>query len=272
MGSEPVIYVKDMYVLDGIKYSLYKQGSLVFVDPQPKNIAAMYSDEYFDEDYASDLQAQDYESSSFTKRFDKLLELLPKGGKLLEIGCASGHFLNCAKQHSFKTYGIEINPKMAEKARMQGHSVYCENFITAQLDKKFDVIYMGHVLEHMTNPNMAVRKARQLLNKDGLLLIDVPGYVNSSFYKPLLLLNKIVKLPRFFKMPGVWKPYHLWEFNKKSLNNLIESNEMQVLYCKGYLNPLNKGNNFLKLIFFIANKIINITGWQAEGITLLAKK
>ena len=44
--------------------------------------------------------------------------------------------------------------------------------------KKFDIITMLNVLEHLADPVLALRQIKKLINKDGILVIDVPNDFN----------------------------------------------------------------------------------------------
>ena len=49
-------------------------------------------------------------------------------------------------------------------------------------EEKFDVITLWHVLEHVENPDMLLKKLKMLLDKNGLLVMSVPNIQSFQFY------------------------------------------------------------------------------------------
>lgn len=96
---------------------------------------------------------------------------------MLDVGCGYGFYLQVAKAHGFEAIGIEPAEPVAKFASERfGLDVIASDFESAQLDDgSFDVLMMHHVLEHLRNPKMALRKAKKLLKDNGLLIISVPN-------------------------------------------------------------------------------------------------
>lgn len=60
------------------------------------------------------------------------------------------------------------------KINHPNHTFLHGNFLTIQLDKKFDMIYASHVLEHIQDTGVFLRKVRKLLSPSGYFFIIVP--------------------------------------------------------------------------------------------------
>lgn len=109
----------------------------------------------------------------------KKLQLINREGKkgvLMDIGCGTGEFLNTVKQDGWKTIGIEPSPS----ARKQGIDNYQlevrdENELANLPPNSFDVITMWHVMEHVPHLQERVKKLKELLKSDGVLIIAVPN-------------------------------------------------------------------------------------------------
>ena len=105
----------------------------------------------------------------------ELLATLPKG-KLLDVGCGSGHMLKLAQQLGWEVTGIEIDPKAVAVARAQGLNVVqgdyrkLESFLNG-----FDCIVCSHVLEHIHNPIELLKLLENAINKNGVLLLSAPN-------------------------------------------------------------------------------------------------
>ena len=100
-------------------------------------------------------------------------------GKLLDVGAGGGEFTYVSSQLGFDSTGIEPNIGYSNYAKDQ----YQANVKTGQLadvDGKFDVITMFHVMEHIPDPVKTFKKLYDLLNEDGSLFIEVPNIESFS--------------------------------------------------------------------------------------------
>jgi SAM-dependent methyltransferase len=98
-------------------------------------------------------------------------------GTLLDVGCASGEFLQVmADRGHWDVFGLEPNSRAASYAeKLTGAKVYRESIERVTLPKsKFDVITMWHVLEHLYKPKLALTKMRSALRSEGKLIVAVP--------------------------------------------------------------------------------------------------
>jgi SAM-dependent methyltransferase len=98
-------------------------------------------------------------------------------GRLLEIGCASGWFLQEATRRGFAARGVEPGREQAElAARRTGLPVFGGTIEEADLDEgALDVVCGWHVLEHVVDPATALARLRGALAPGGLLLLEVPN-------------------------------------------------------------------------------------------------
>lgn len=103
------------------------------------------------------------------------------GKTVLDFGCGAGGYLVLAKNVAESVQGIELENAMREGLNKEG--IPC----AASLDdvKKYDVITMFHVLEHLDEPLKYLAQIKQHLNVNGKLLIEVPNADDAllSLYK-----------------------------------------------------------------------------------------
>ena len=187
--------------------------------------AEMYADPYFraDGDWV-----EGYWSLGYVEAEDKLrrearevLDMLPRrSGRLLEIGCAGGFFLDEARRAGFDVAGIELNATMAEYARGKlGLPVVCariEDVDANAFSEPFDVFVMMDVLEHVPEPRRLFEKADRWLAREACVLIRGPLHNDpvaelKSFVRRLLNLEK--------QLDGY--PLDANDFSKKSLGRLL---------------------------------------------------
>ncbi len=99
------------------------------------------------------------------------------GNSLLEIGVGGGEMAAVAKEFLFDVTGVDIRPAYAEcVSRMLDMPIHAGDFLDFEANDTFDVICMGDVLEHTTEPVRMLRKAVSLLSPDGVLWISTPNF------------------------------------------------------------------------------------------------
>lgn len=100
------------------------------------------------------------------------------GGKLLDIGCASGAFLLYLRRLGWeKLHGIELMPAAAAQANKAGFEVVSgeiEKKLSGYPDASFDVIVSSMVFEHLVDPFAVVREVAKKLKPGGEFLFSLP--------------------------------------------------------------------------------------------------
>ncbi len=107
-----------------------------------------------------------------------LLDMLPKPAKgtaLLDIGCAFGHFLNCAAQRGYEPFGTEVSEAMAKLTRSRcPYPVSVRPIHDLRLSRdRFDAITFVDSFYYFDDPLTTLGHARQLLKPRGQLLMRV---------------------------------------------------------------------------------------------------
>ena len=124
------------------------------------------------------------QQGDFLQIADRLEQLLPQKGKLLEIGCAMGTTLVGFREKGWRVLGVEPEEWCAEIARSKhGLEVISAPFQEAGLAKNsFDAIILLHVIEHVCDPLQALRDIRELLRPGGYLVLETPRYDTPTFF------------------------------------------------------------------------------------------
>ena len=151
----------------------------LFVWPVPDNVLDTYSADYFSGGTGHGYVDYDADKMPMIHTFEKYLDLLAQAGtpsgRLLDVGAATGFFLDLARKRGFEPVGIELAEAAVEKARRKGLNVICGTL--EQLPdppESFDAITMLDVLEHLSAPQQDLARVHQLLRRDGLLVINTP--------------------------------------------------------------------------------------------------
>lgn len=106
----------------------------------------------------------------------KLISRLLQKGDILDIGCATGEFLNYFKERGWQVIGVEPDADARAFAKTQYHiDVLPEEALTRIENRKFDIISLWHVLEHVPSLNERMKRIRDMLKDDGYVVIAVPN-------------------------------------------------------------------------------------------------
>jgi len=158
-------------------------------------------------------------------------------GRLLEVGCAHGWFLEVAK-NSFDVLGIEPDQYIFDGVSKKGLPVLLGFFPDAlEASDKFDVIVFNDVFEHIPDIQIVLENCYRLLAKDGLLLLNLPSSKGIIYRTSKLLCS--LGLNTFFDR--MWQKDipspHLHYFSHGNLNNLLHRHGFSIL-DKGKLKSL----------------------------------
>ena len=128
---------------------------------------------------------------------------------ILDFGCGFGGFLTYVVNDSERCCGVELGREEREYLNTVG--IECKKSID-EYEEKFDIITLFHVFEHLEEPDYYLRKFKQFLNPDGLLIIEVPN-ANDA----LLELYESEKFADF----TYWSA-HMYLYTRDSLKNIIQ--------------------------------------------------
>ncbi len=133
------------------------------------------------------------------------------GGRLLDVGCATGRFLQQMAAVGWRVSGIELDPEAAATARTVTPDVVVGDPAQVTLPRgSFDLITAFHVVEHLPDPARALRNMLAWLAADGLMVVEVPnvgGWGGSLFGR---------------HWSGLDFPRHLVHFTPVTMRALVE--------------------------------------------------
>jgi 2-polyprenyl-3-methyl-5-hydroxy-6-metoxy-1,4-benzoquinol methylase len=153
------------------KFTLLRCDScdLLATDPPPSN-------EIYEHTLDADGNFTEKNTSPWNRPLLRKVKKLKSAGRLLEIGCNDGDFVELANKNDYSAIGIEIDAKAAEYGQKLGRPIIHADFLNYDFTDKFDVIVMNHVLEHIPDIKNVPKKLSEMLKDDGVLVINVPNY------------------------------------------------------------------------------------------------
>jgi SAM-dependent methyltransferase len=199
------------------------------VDPTPsvKEVEDYYLNEFYSGEYRqfndSQLQVQQEQKDFFRLHWQFIHDQCEKfigplaGRTLLDIGCGYCQALLYFRERGLQVHGLEPSKEGADYAA--AHDIPCVRSgietMPADLGRRFDVVTLLNVLEHLREPARALIEIRErYLAPGGVLAIDVPNEFN-DFQTTANVMHDL----------GEWwvhAPVHLNYFSPSSLRRLLE--------------------------------------------------
>jgi SAM-dependent methyltransferase len=91
---------------------------------------------------------------------------------IMDFGCGNGGFLKLIKNSDNTCVGVDLNEDVMNHLKSDD-IITCTD--VNDIDDKFDVITMFHVLEHLSDPITILNNLKTKMNKDSILVIEVPS-------------------------------------------------------------------------------------------------
>jgi 2-polyprenyl-3-methyl-5-hydroxy-6-metoxy-1,4-benzoquinol methylase len=133
------------------------------------------------------------------------------GMTLFEVGLGAGECMLAAREIGYVPFGIDVIERHVEDAiHKYGLDAETADFIEFETDQKWDVLIMGDVIEHVSDPLAALKKAESLLTDDGAIWISTPSF--ESAYSLVASHDDPMRKQQF----------HLNYFSRESLYMILE--------------------------------------------------
>lgn len=95
---------------------------------------------------------------------------------VLDIGCGTGDYIEIFNNYGVNYLGVDLSSYAIDKLKIKypEMSFICGDIFKVELDKKFDVIFLSEVLEHIIDEQKLLKKINNLLKTNGVLILSVP--------------------------------------------------------------------------------------------------
>ncbi len=225
-STELVSQVKDLELQTSDQlYDYYgcENCEAIFIHPQPLDqLAQIYPDHYYSNsggDHQSILgKVKEYLDRRMFKKVTQPL----KGEQLaaLDVGGGSGWMLNVLTQVEPRvtyTAVVDINDIAKTAANRNGHDFFCSRIEVFETTRRYDVIILLNLIEHVANPAQVLTKMHQLLTPGGRLIIKTP---NTDTLDRRLFINHY--------WGGLHCPRHWILFNAENFTRLANQQGLEV--------------------------------------------
>jgi SAM-dependent methyltransferase len=153
------------------------------IDPQPTDatLAKIYGAHYYDAWglHDDETTVRDLKRRTFTSILSRLGVPAP-GARLIDCGAATGFLMEVAEGLGYRPYGVELSEFGATEIgrRFGADRAFCGELEAAEFADaprgSFDVVTMCDLIEHVRDPEAALREALAFLRPGGALVITTP--------------------------------------------------------------------------------------------------
>ncbi len=207
-------------------YEVAKCGNcgLVFLNfaPSDKFLRDYYAEDFFNDPGTKDGYS-DYKEEAvnlgrtFRNRIDILKKYKEKGGTLLDVGCATGEFMEIAAE-CWDVYGVEISSYASRIAGGKGLNVFNGKLEQSPyLSTGFGVVTLWDTIEHVAEPLDTMRLISRIVKPEGIIALTT-GDVGS-------LASKVCG--RYWHLYNI--PQHLSYFSKGTITDLLKRSGFKVV-------------------------------------------
>ncbi len=176
--------------------------------PSQQQVEAFYQGD-LSKNYQPYLSQLSIHRQYFQRRIKEISQKIPDG-RILDIGCALGPFLEVAKKHGYQALGIDSSKFAINYCQRLGLNAQNIALESLKGENSFDVITCFDTIEHELHPLAMVKKTYSLLKRGGLAIFTTPNHDN--------LAQRL--MGRFW--PGYRHPEHLFFFTPATLQLLFE--------------------------------------------------
>jgi SAM-dependent methyltransferase len=200
-----------LFVKGGKTFLRCRACGLEWLDPMPTSaeIDAYYEWAYREGIYAPYAEADDIRRLIAAHRFE-VIQPLARPGRWLDVGCATGHFLEQAAGAGMTAEGLDVSPGAIDRARARGLTAHRARVEEFRPGAPYDTITAFDVIEHLLDPRGFLDRLRGWLAPGGTLVLTLPDV--ASVYPRLLMRRHW-----FYYLPSD----HLYYFDPRTIRRLL---------------------------------------------------
>lgn len=200
----------------------------------------------------------------FARNTLNILKKIRKGGKLLDVGCNMGIFVQEALRKGYKAHGIDISGNAVnfgiEKLQLKNNlSIGTINDIINK-NEKYDIVSYIHVLEHIEKIKEEIKYAKKILKINGLLVLETPNY------------NSIWRQIVGGKWYGFSPEQHVWQFSREALAEMLIKEKFNIVYTSTRQSMYHKITFDLRGTVKIMLHIISYLLNKGDNLIIIAEK
>lgn len=210
---------------------------------------------------------------SIYKEYVQDISQFRRYNRILDVGTGQGFFLKLCSENGWKVWGIEKYPELTKFANKEyGIQVTTGTLEETQYPENFfDAVTFLNVLEHVAEPDLALKEAFRILRPGGAIFLRFPNALLHVFFR--LLITKIYR---------IWKGVkdfdhfviHTYAFSKSTISSYLKKT--------GFINPIVQNSkfrstiddhqqpDFQKIVWLMGLGLVDIIDTISRGKCLIA--
>lgn len=201
----------------------------------------------------------------------QLIKKYVSGGSLLDVGAGKGEFVAAALSEGFQASGIEPSAAFAAYAsQVKQLPVQCGYLDKSGMfeGRRFDVITLFHVLEHVHQPHQLIALLAEYLNPGGVLMIEVPN-TNGLLLKIIDLFYRLSGLRWSGRLSPFHPPFHRFGYSSTSLSYLLQHRGYDIVSIHTLSGFQRKMEGKTSLLTHIRDSLMKCIDWLGNRELLL---
>jgi SAM-dependent methyltransferase len=203
----------------------------------------------------------------------RLQEMVPRyvTGRLLDIGCGTKPYKNLLGQYVNEHVGIDLENTFRNESQID---ICCSAYDIPLENESFDCAFSTAVLEHLEEPELALRECHRLLKRGGYAIYSVPfiwhlheeprDFYRFSKYGLKYIFEKVgFEIVELKPLSGFWVTfgqlfvYYMYRFNRGPLRWL------KIIALLGIV---------VQLVAYILDRIDKAEQWTWMHVVVARKK
>jgi methionine biosynthesis protein MetW len=174
---------------------------------------------------------------------------IPPGASVLDVGCGDGQTSGKWLSENGRQYvGVDISANAVDEARQSGlEAIKIEDASVLPFDAdSFDVVVCVEVLEHLFDPQRAIKNISRVLKPGGIFIATVPNTVYWRNRADFFLLGRWNPLGDTLSVKQPWRDPHIRFFTIPSMRRLILECDLSLLHIGGQSGGLLKAMPYVR--------------------------
>ncbi len=181
-------------------------------------VKVFLTDKFYKKDYVKLYDKSFFENKNnhYIKIYEKIKKYV-KNKNILEIGAGGGYLYHYLKKSAKSYEAVELSNKqrnyLSKKFKIKTYPTI------DSVEKKYDIVIIVSVLEHVTDPINFLKNLKLLLKNKGKVIIECP-----SINDPLIKFYDVQEYKNFY-----YRPVHLNYFNREHLVKIVKKSRFKLI-------------------------------------------
>jgi SAM-dependent methyltransferase len=189
------------------------------------------SPEVYGEDYYLERHRSYFENPDrrlFARTLDRLERHWKRGGRVVDVGCGPGNWLEFLRENGYEACGVETSAAAAQQARDKGFDVACCDLADYAPPAPLDGMISWYVLEHVDEIAGFIGHSSRVL-PEGAVAVFATVDSGSTIYALAKLVHRLSLGRVRWPLQRICEVHHVQHFTRESLDRVLRDHGFSVL-------------------------------------------